>query len=119
MSAKAHQQAQPDAAGSGIIVFGMGSDSKLRAARFATNHVQLANKAAKALGFRTLPIENEAARELAAKLPVGRIHMAGVGAVPTVKPSVFEQVTALAKPKEGGKNGPMPAASDGPSPQTL
>ena len=74
-----------DAAALAIIVFGRDDAGKPRAAAFGHSDAQLAEKAAGLIGMRVLRLETDKARELAGRLPRGRVFASGRAFVPFVK----------------------------------
>jgi hypothetical protein len=61
------------------VLFGVDRHGKPTAARFPEGQARLAAKAAEQLHLRVLTVANPAVAELAATLPVGRIHASGKG----------------------------------------
>jgi hypothetical protein len=82
-----------------IIVFGVDQTGKHRAAAFAADQAELANKAAGLMQLRVLNVSGDGLTELAAQLPVGRIYASGHGFVPPIRPNLYERLTNLANPK--------------------
>ena len=69
-----------------IILFGMDSRGKPKAARFRKDHAGLAVKAAGQLQLQVLANDNPKIGEIAARLPVGRVHATGRAFVPFIVP---------------------------------
>jgi hypothetical protein len=87
-----------------VVLFGVDPSGKPKAARFSDKHASLATKAAGQLQLQVLPLTNHALVDLAARLPIGRIHANGRGFVPFVKRDVYiKLVEAAGKP--AGANG--------------
>ena len=80
----ATEAAKPDtdAAALAIVVFGRNDVGKPRAAAFGHSDAQLAEKAAGRMGMRVLRLETDKARELAGRLPRGRVFASGRVFVP-------------------------------------
>jgi len=85
--------------GSGVVVFGKDGAAKPHASWFGEADARLALKAARLMGMQALRPISEAARELTAKLPKGRVFASGRGFVPFVRPKLYEALaTAQADP---------------------
>jgi hypothetical protein len=81
-----------------VVLFGVSQHGKPMAARFPESQARLAAKAAKQLDLRVLPVATTAVAELAATLPVGRIHASGKGFVPNVRGDIYAKLLAMAGP---------------------
>jgi Agenet domain len=81
-----------------VVLFGVDQHGKPTAARFPESQARLAAKAAKQLELRVLPVTTTAVAELAATLPVGRIHASGKGFVPNVRGDLYAKLLAMAGP---------------------
>jgi hypothetical protein len=81
-----------------VVLFGVDRHGKPTAARFPESQARLAAKAAEQLDLRVLTIDNTAVAELAATLPVGRIHASGKGFVPNVRGDLYAKLLAMAGP---------------------
>jgi hypothetical protein len=81
-----------------VVLFGVDRDGKPTAARFPESHARLAAKAAEQLHLRVLTVATSAVAELAATLPVGRIHASGKGFVPNVRADLYAKLLAMAGP---------------------
>ena len=79
-----------------VVLFGVDQHGKPTAARFPESQARLAAKAAKQLDLRVLPVATTAVAELAATLPVGRIHASGKGFVPNVRGDIYAKLLAAA-----------------------
>jgi hypothetical protein len=89
-----------------VIVFGVDNVDWLpRAAWFPKSQADAARAAAKQLHLNVVEVTNGIAADLAAKIPEGRVHMRGPGAVPTIREDLYEKVVATI-------NGSGPAATD-------
>jgi hypothetical protein len=99
MTQKARQsQSSSKAAVHPVVLFGVDRHGKPTAARFPESQARLAAKAADQLHLRVLTIANSAVAELAATLPVGRIHASGKGFVPNVRGDLYAKLLAMAGP---------------------
>jgi hypothetical protein len=81
-----------------VVLFGVDQHGKPTAARFPESQARLAAKAAKQLDLRVLTVASPAVAELAATLPVGRIHASGKGFVPNVRGDLYAKLLATAGP---------------------
>ena len=90
-----------DAATLAIVVFGRDDAGKPRAAAFDHSDAQLAEKAAGLMGMRVLRLEADKARELAGRLPRGRVFASGRAFVPFVKAGLYDALAALAEVSSG------------------
>jgi hypothetical protein len=79
-----------------VVVFGVDDTGKPHASAFAESDAVLATKAAALMGMKLLPVQTEAQRTLAAKLPRGRVFASGKGFVPFVKAAIFRDLEAAA-----------------------
>ena len=74
----------------GIVVFGKDDAGKPHASMFARENAELAMKAARLMGMQVMRPLSKAARELAAKLPKGKVFASGRGFVPFVRLKLYE-----------------------------
>jgi hypothetical protein len=88
--------------GSGVVLFGLDESGKPRAARFGSQHAELATKAAGAMALTVCPVSSAALAEIAEKLPVGRIHANGRGFVPNVRRDLYAKLVEAAAANNGG-----------------
>ena len=79
-----------------VVLFGVDQHGKPTAARFPESQAKLAAKAAEQLNLRVLTVANPAVAELAATLPVGRIHASGKGFVPNVRGDLYAKLLSMA-----------------------
>jgi hypothetical protein len=99
MTQKARQsQSSSKAVVHPVVLFGVDRHGKPTAARFPENQARLAAKAAEQLHLRVLTVATPAVAELAATLPVGRIHASGKGFVPNVRGDLYAKLLAMAGP---------------------
>jgi hypothetical protein len=79
-----------------VVLFGVDQQGKPKAARFPESQARLAAKAANQLDLRVLTVASPAVAELAATLPLGRIHASGKGFVPNVRGDIYAKLLAAA-----------------------
>ena len=84
--------------GPAVIVFGYNEHRIPQASWFSEAEADLAIRAARLMGLRVLRIENEAHRELAARLRQGQVYAADRTFAPAVQREVFDKLCALAGP---------------------
>src|ERR1035437_11199116 len=75
-----------------IIVFGLDSTGKSKAATFPAQQADLASKAARLMQLRLLKIDSPELAQFVAQLPVGKIYASGPGFVPQVSTDIYEQI---------------------------
>ena len=85
-----------------VVLFGVDQHGKPTAARFPEGQARLAAKAAEQLQLQVLTVATPAVAELAATLPVGRIHASGKGFVPNVRGDLYAKLLAMAGPPAHG-----------------
>jgi hypothetical protein len=107
MTAKAHH-ATPSPVP--VVLFGIDSNGKPKAARFGKDHAGLAIKAASQLQLRVLPSDDPKIAAIAARLPVGRVHATGRTLVPFVSRDLYDKLIAAA-PNGSPAQPPTPPAS--------
>jgi len=104
-----------------VVLFGIEGRGKPKAARFGKDHADLAVKAASQLQLQVLANDNPKVAEIAARLPVGRVHATGKTFVPFIRRDLYDKLIAVAS---NGKNHPPPppstaaatASASGPKP---
>jgi hypothetical protein len=79
-----------------LVLFGIDSHGKPKAARFGKNAAVLALKAATQLQLRTIAGNDPKIAEIAARLPVGRVHATGKAFVPFVRRDLYDKLIAAA-----------------------
>ncbi len=79
-----------------VVLFGIDSHGKPKAARFGQKHASLAIKAATQLQLRVLSSDNPRVAEIAAGLPVGRVHATGRTFVPFIRRDLYDKLVAAA-----------------------
>src|SRR5215210_4366819 len=82
--------------GPAVIVFGRNACGIPQAAWFPASEATLATRAARMMGLRVLRIENDAHRELAARLRLGQVYAADRTFAPAVQRELFDVLCALA-----------------------
>ena len=87
-----------------IVVFGTDESGKPHASAFSQADSELAEQAARLMRMQVLRVETDEQRELAAKLPAGRVFASGRAFVPFVQAGVYEALRTFAGPA-----GPSPA----------
>jgi len=91
-----------------VILFGIDSTGKPKAARFGAKHAGLATKAASQLQLQLLPANTPNVAEITARLPVGRVHATGRMFIPFVRRDVYDKLVLAAS--AGGSKQQPPAA---------
>ena len=79
-----------------LVLFGIDSRGKPKAARFGKEHASLAMKAATQLQLNVLASSNPKIAEIAARLPVGRVHATGRMFVPFIRHDLYDKLVAAA-----------------------
>ena len=79
-----------------VVLFGIDSHGKPKGARFGQKHAGLAIKAATQLQLRVLSSDNPKVAEIAARLPVGRVHATGRTFVPFIRRDLYDKLVAAA-----------------------
>jgi hypothetical protein len=105
MHAKGHNAAT--AMPGPVVLFGIDGHGKPKAARFGKHHAGRAFKAASQLQLQVLAGDDPRVAEIAARLPVGRIHAKGRTFIPFVRRDLYDKLTAIAA---NGKHQPLRAA---------
>lgn len=77
-----------------VVVFGRDESGKPHASHFVASEAALAEKAADLMGMRFLAIKTEAERDLAARVPRGKVFASGRGFVPFVKAPLYAELEA-------------------------
>ena len=87
-----------------VVVFGLDSNWRPRAAWFSPTQADSARAAAKQLRLNAIEVANGTAADLIANLPAGQIHASGPAMVPPVREDLYEKIVATinrkAKPVE-------------------
>jgi hypothetical protein len=99
-----------------LIVFGVDKDCRPHAAWFPKDQAEPARVAAKQLRLNVIAVTNGIAADLVVKLPAGRIHANGPGAVPPVREDLYEKLVATINPRgEAGRDSSEPVVTDLPA----
>jgi hypothetical protein len=79
-----------------LVLYGIDSRGKPKAARFRKEHAGLAIKAAGQLQLNVLASKDPKVAEIAARLAVGRVHATGRMLVPFVRHDLYDKLVAAA-----------------------
>ena len=79
-----------------LVLFGIDSRGKPKAARFGKQHAGLALKAASQLHLKVLTSSDPTVVELASRLPIGRVHATGRTFVPFIRRDLYDKLVAAA-----------------------
>jgi hypothetical protein len=96
MTAKANQPLPTKCPPSPLVLFGIDSRGKPKGARFGREHASLAIKAATQLQLNVLASNDPKVAEIAARLPVGRVHATGRTFVPFIRRDLYDKLVAAA-----------------------
>ena len=96
MTGKAKQAAPASSTAAPIVLFGIDGRGKCKGARFGKEHASLAIKAASQLDLRVLASDDPKVSEIAARLPVGRVHGNGRTFVPFIRQDLYDKLVAAA-----------------------
>jgi hypothetical protein len=110
MTAKANHSTLATRCPSPLVLFGIDSRGKPKAARFGREHASLAIKAATQLQLNVLASNDPKVAEIAARLPVGRVHATGRTFVPFIRRDLYDKLVAAA-PNGNFHQPPTPPAS--------
>jgi hypothetical protein len=94
-----------------LVLFGIDSRGKAKAARFGKEHAGLAMKAANQLQLQVLASNDPEVAEIAARLPVGRVHATGRMFVPFIRRDLYDQLLAAAAANGNLHEPPAPPAN--------
>jgi hypothetical protein len=100
-----------------LVLFGIDSRGKPKGARFGKQHANLAMKAATQLQLNVLASNDPKVAEIAARLPVGRVHATGRMFVPFIRHDLYDKLLAAAADGNGHPTRP-PNGSSGASGST-
>jgi hypothetical protein len=98
-----------------LVVFGRDETNKPHASSFAPEEVDRATRAAALMGMRVMPINTDARRALAIRVPKGKVFASGKGFVPFVKAALFAELEGACRAEsasEGDAPIDPPAAPD-------
>ena len=79
-----------------LVLFGIDNRGKPKGARFGKEYAGLARKAATQLHLQVLASNDPKVAEIAARLPVGRVHATGRTFVPFIRRHLYDQLVAAA-----------------------
>jgi len=96
MTAKANHSTPATTCSTTLVLFGIDSRGKPKAARFRKEHAGLAVKAASQLALQVVAGNHPRVAEIAARLPVGRVHATGRTFVPFIRRDLYDQLLAAA-----------------------
>jgi hypothetical protein len=112
-----------------LVLFGIDSRGKPKGARFGREHASLAIKAATQLQLNVLASNDPKVAEIAARLPVGRVHATGRTFVPFIRRDLYDKLVAAAPngnlhqpptpPPAGGASGNAAGSRPAGSPPNL
>jgi hypothetical protein len=94
MTAKAIHSTPTKTGPAPLVLFGLDSRGKSKGARFGKEHADLAVKAASQLQLQVLAGNDPKIAEIVARLPVGRVHVAGRTFVPFIRRDLYDQLLA-------------------------
>jgi hypothetical protein len=97
-----------------LVLFGIDSRGKPKAARFGREHASLAIKAATQLQLNVLASNDPKVAEIVARLPVGRVHATGRTFVPFIRRDLYDRLVAAA-PNGNHHQPPTPPPAGGAS----
>jgi hypothetical protein len=100
-----------------LVLFGIDSRGKPQGARFRKEHASLALKAATQLQLNVLASNDPKVAEIAARLPVGRVHATGRTFVPFIRHDLYDKLVVAAADGNGHPTRP-PNGSSGASGST-
>ena len=109
MTAKSNHSTPTKIGPAPLVLFGLDSRGKSKAARFGKEHADLAIKAASQLALQVLACQDPELAEIAARLPVGRVHATGRTFVPFIRRDLYDKLLAAA----GNGNLAQPPATAG------
>src|SRR5215469_10721621 len=96
MTGKANHSAQLRTCPLPLVLFGIDSRGKPKGARFGREQASLAIKAATQLQLNVLASNDPKVAEIAARLPVGRVHATGRTFVPFIRRDLYDKLVAAA-----------------------
>ena len=96
MTAKANHSTPATTCSAPLVLFGIDSRGKPKAARFGKEHADLAIKAATQLQLKVLASNDPKIADLTAELPVGRVHATGRTFVPFIRRDLYDKLVAAA-----------------------
>jgi hypothetical protein len=115
MTAKAKHAAPAPSTPAPVVLFGIDSRGKPKGARFGKEHASLAIKAASQLHLKVLASDDPKVSEIAARLPVGRVHGNGRTFVPFIRRDLYDKLVAAAPNGNAQSSSPPQSGSSGAS----
>ena len=101
-----------------LVLFGIDNRGKPKGARFGKEHASLAMKAATQLQLNVLASNDPKVAEIAAGLPVGRVHATGRTFVPFIHRDLYDKLVAAAANGNAHSTSLPPNGSSGASGST-
>jgi hypothetical protein len=111
MTTKAKQTTPATAYPAPVVLFGIDSRGKPKGARFGAAFAGLAMKAASQLQLRVLPSNDPKIADVAARLPVGRVHATGRTFVPFIRRDLYDKLVAVAAIGKDNPSAPLAATA--------
>jgi hypothetical protein len=111
MTAKAKDPTLAMRCPSPLVLFGIDTRGKPKGARFGKEHAGLAMKAATQLQLKVLASNDPKVAEIAARLPVGRVHATGRTFVPFIRRDLYDKLVAAAADGNGHPTSPPNGSS--------
>jgi hypothetical protein len=96
-----------------VVLFGIDSHGKPKGARFGQKDADLALKAASQLQLKVLASDDPKIAEIAARLPVGRVHGTGRTFVPFIRRDLYDKLVAAAPNGNSNPTNPPSSGSSG------
>ena len=119
MTAKAKDPTLAMRCPSPLVLFGIDNRGKPKGARFGKEHASLAMKAATQLQLNVLASNDDPkVAEIAARLPVGRVHATGRTFVPFIRRDLYDKLVAAAANGNAQSTSPPNGSSSGASGST-
>jgi hypothetical protein len=96
-----------------LVLFGIDNRGKPKGARFGKEHASLAMKAATQLQLKVLASNDPKVAEIAARLPVGRVHATGRTFVPFIRRDLYDKLLAAAANANAHPTSPPSSGASG------
>jgi hypothetical protein len=102
---------------SDVVLFGLDETGKPRAARFSSEHTDLAAKAAGLMNLTICYVNSAELATIAQQLPAGRIHANGRGLVLNVRRDLYDKLIEATRPatKSDSENQGIGKPADNPT----
>jgi len=97
MTARAKHSTPATTSPAPVVLFGIDSHGKPKAARFGKEYASLAIKAANQLQLAVLAGDDPKVAEIVARLPVCRVHATGRTFVPFIRRDLYDKLVAAAR----------------------